>query len=141
MYPARYVTSFQPAVALSGSFSTSGKSMKFRNVLITLQFISAITLIIVSSFIKIQHNFMKNYSWGIQKENIVYVPYGQLKIGMETFGHELKKDSRIIDYTAAQFIPGDVGMVWGRDFQGQNVSGNGMACATKFSSFLRCKSC
>ena len=122
IYPARYVTSFQPAVALSGSFSTSGKSMKFRNVLITLQFISAITLIIVSSFIKIQQNFMKNYSWGIQKENIVYVPYGQLKISMETFGDELKKDSRIIDYTASQFIPGDVGMSWGRDFQGQNVS-------------------
>jgi len=139
IYPARYVTSFQPAVALSGSFSMSGKSMKFRNILITLQFISAITLIIVSSFIKIQHNFMKNYSWGIQKENIVYLPYGQLKIGMETFGDELKKCSRIIDYTASQFIPGQVGMMWGRDFQGQNVSATVWPVQPNFLRFFDVK--
>jgi len=122
LYPARYVTSFQPAVALSGSFSRSGKSMKFRNVLITLQFISAITLIIVSSFIKIQQNYMADYSWGIQKENIVYVPYGQLKIDMKTFGEELKKDPHVLDYTASQFVPGQVGMSWGREFEGKPVS-------------------
>ena len=121
-YPARYVTSFQPAVALSGSFSISGKSMKVRNVLITLQFISAITLIIVSSFIRIQNSFMQNYSWGIQKENIVYVPYGPLKVTMKTFAEELKRDPRILDCTASQFIPGEVGMTWGRDFEGKMVS-------------------
>ena len=121
-YPAHYISSFQPAVALSGSFSVSGKSMKLRNVLITLQFISAITLIIVSTFIRIQNNYLQNYSWGIQKENIVYVPYGQLKITMKTFGEELKRNPRILDCTASQFIPGDVGMMWGRDFEGKQVS-------------------
>jgi len=121
-YPAHYISSFQPAVALSGSFSVSGKSMKLRNVLITLQFISAMTLIIISAFINIQNNYMQTYSWGIQKENIVYVPYGQLKIKMKTFGDELKKDPQILDCTASQFIPGDVGMMWGRDFEGKQVS-------------------
>jgi len=65
---------------------------------------------------------MQTYSWGIQKENIVYVPYGQLKIKMKTFGDELKKDPQILDCTASQFIPGDVGMMWGRDFEGKQVS-------------------
>jgi len=121
LYPAHYVTSFQPAVALSGSFSMSGKSMKLRNLLITLQFISAITLIIISAFINIQNSYMKQYSWGIQKENIVYLPYGQLKIDMKTFGEELKKDPHVLDYTASQFVPGQVGMSWGREFDGKPV--------------------
>ncbi|MEN6331422.1 MAG: FtsX-like permease family protein, partial [Smithella sp.] len=122
LYPARYVTSFQPAVALSGSFSISGKSMKLRNTLIVFQFISAISLIIISFFIKMQHDYMQNYSWGIQKENIVYLPSRQLKTDIKTFGEELKKDPRVLDYTASQFIPGRVGMGWGRDFEGKNVS-------------------
>jgi len=122
IYPARYITSFQPAVALSGSFSLSGKNTRLRNVLITLQFVSAITLIIVSVFIIIQHNYMKNYEWGMQKENIIYLPCKQIKTNIKTFGEELKKDPRVLDYTASNFIPGEVGMMWGRDFEGKNVS-------------------
>ena len=121
-YPARYITSFQPAVAFSGSFSLSGRSVRLRNILITIQFASAITLIIVSVFIKIQHDYMKNYEWGMQKENIVYVPSKQIKTSINTFGEELKKNPRIIDYTASNFIPGEVGMTWGRDFEGKQVS-------------------
>ena len=139
LYPARYVTSFQPAVALCGSFSMSGKNMKLRNVLITLQFISAITLIIVSTFIRIQNSYMQNYSWGIQKENIVYVPYGQLKIPMKTFGEELMRDPRIIDCTASQFIPGDVGMSWGRDFEGKKISASIWPVQPNFLRFFGVK--
>ena len=110
-YPAHYIVSFQPAVALSGSFSMSKQSNRLRNVLIAVQFTAAITMIIVALFIQLQSSFMQKRPWGIQKENIVYVPYGQLKINMQAFGEELKQDPRILDYTAAQFIPGNVGMV------------------------------
>jgi len=121
-YPARYIVSFQPAVALRGSFAMSVRSVRLRNTLITIQFIAAITLIIVALFIQVQNNFMQHRSWGIQKENIVYVPYGQLKIDMHTFGEELKRDPRILDYTASGFLPGGVGMSWGRKFEGQQVN-------------------
>ncbi len=121
-YPARYIVSFQPAVALRGAFAMSARSVRLRNTLITIQFIAAITLIIVALFIQVQNNFMQHRSWDIQKENIVYVPYGQLKIDMHTFGEELKRDPRILDYTASQFLPGHVGMSWGRKFEGQQVN-------------------
>jgi len=121
-YPARYIVSFQPAVALRGAFAMSGRSVRLRNTLITIQFIAAITLIIVALFIQVQNNFMQHRSWGIQKENIVYVPYGQLKIDMHTFGEELKRDPRILDYTASQFLPGYLGMSWGRKFEGEQVN-------------------
>ena len=121
-YPARYIVSFQPAVALRGSFAMSAKSVRLRNILITLQFVAAITLIIVAMFIHIQNTYMNHRSWGIQKENIVYLPYGQLKVDMHTFGEELKRDPRILDFTAAQFLPGHVGMTWGRKFEGKQVN-------------------
>ena len=41
---------------------------------------------------------------------------------MHTFGEELKRDPRILDYTASQFIPGHVGMSWGRQFEGEQVN-------------------
>jgi putative ABC transport system permease protein len=65
---------------------------------------------------------MKNYEWGMQKENIIYLPCKQIKTNIKTFGEELKKDPRVLDYTASNFIPGEVGMMWGRDFEGKNVS-------------------
>jgi len=121
-YPARYIVSFQPAVALRGSFAMSAKSVRLRNILITLQFVAAITLIITAMFIQLQNTYMNHRSWGIQKENIVYLPYGQTKIDMHTFGEELKRDPRILDYTASQFLPGHVGMSWGRTFEGKQVN-------------------
>lgn len=122
LYPASYVTSFQPIVALSGSFSMSGRSIKLRNTLITFQFISAISLIIISVFINRQHDYMQKRSWGIQKENIAYLPYGQVKTDMKTFGDELKKNPHILEYTASAFIPGELKMSWGREFEGKSIS-------------------
>lgn len=122
LYPAHYITSFKPAVALSGSFTMSGRSTKLRNALIVFQFISAISLIIISAFIKIQHDYMQSYSWGIQKENIVYLPMRDLKSDSKTFCQELKKNPHIVDFTEGGFVPGGIYMGWGRDFEGQQVS-------------------
>jgi len=138
-YPASYIVSFKPAVALTGSFALSKKSNKLRNLLIMLQFTAAITLIIVALFIQLQNSFMQKHSWGIQKENIVYLPYGQLKIDMKTFGEELKKDPRILDYTAAQFVPGNVGMSWGRGFEGKQVNATAWPVHVNFLNFFGIK--
>jgi len=123
LYPAHYVTSFQPAMALSGSFVLSERSRKLRNSLITIQFISAISLIIISVFIKIQHDYMQNYSWGIQKENIIYLPAKELKTNIKAFGDELKKNPQVVDYTASGSVPGDMSLTWAlKDFDGKYVT-------------------
>jgi len=123
LYPAHYVTSFQPAMALSGSFVLSERSRKLRNTLITIQFISAISLIIISVFIKIQHDYMQNYSWGIQKENIIYLPAKELKTNIKAFGDELKKNPQVVDYTASGSVPGDMSLTWAlKDFDGKYVT-------------------
>ncbi|GHT62666.1 ABC transporter permease [Bacteroidia bacterium] len=123
IYPAHYVTSFQPAMALSGSFAVSKKSSGLRNVLTVIQFCAAIILIVTAGFIKIQHDYLVNYSWGYQKENIVYVSATDLKSNESIlpFGEELKKQAGITDYAISGFVPGSIQMGWTRDFLNKQI--------------------
>ena len=139
LYPAIYATSFKMDTALKGSFSLSAKSNKIRNILITIQFIVAIVLIIISGFIKIQQNYMQNYDLGIEKENIAFLPIHGLKTDYNTFGKELTGNSHIIDYTASQFIPGYIGMGWGRNLNGKQVNFSSWPVAPNFLKFFGIK--
>lgn len=121
IYPARYTTSFNEAFALSGSFTMTPVGVRLRNILITIQFISAIVLISISTFVKLQNDYMQNYDWGLQKENIVYLNIRDRKMDMKTIGEELKRNPDIKDYTLSRFIPGGVGMSWSRDFEGKFI--------------------
>lgn len=139
LYPAIYATSFKIDASLKGSFTLSSKGGFIRNTLITIQFIVAIVLIIVSGFIKIQQDYMQNYDWGIEKENIVCLPIKGLKTSYDTFGKELIRNSSITDYTASQFLPGYVGMGWGRGFEGKQVNITSWPVSPNFLTFFGIK--
>jgi putative ABC transport system permease protein len=124
VYPALYSTAFKPAMALSGSFSVSTGSKMLKNTLIVIQFASAVILVIVSGFIKVQHDYMQDKSWGIKKENVVYL---QQNLGgnLQIFETELKKNPDIYDITYTSFLPGtEQTMGWGRIFEGIAVNMN-----------------
>jgi len=121
IYPARYTSSFPEAVALNSSFALSPKGGRLRNILILIQFTAAIAISCVALYIKIQHSYMQNYSIGIQRENIVYLPKAGLDTDIYTFGEEMKRNPNIIDYTASEFVPGNIMMGWGRPFEGKQV--------------------
>jgi putative ABC transport system permease protein len=122
IYPAFYSTAFKPAMALSGSFSLSTGSKMLKNTLIVIQFVAAILLVIVSGFVKTQHDYMQDKSWGIKKENVVYLPAWQLKDRL-AFETELKKNPDILDVTYTSFLPGaSMMMSWGRSFEGVGVN-------------------
>ncbi|MDR2010100.1 MAG: ABC transporter permease [Bacteroidales bacterium] len=110
IYPACYATISQPAVVVNGKHSLSRKSSVFRNILIGIQFFAAVTFIIIALFIRLQYDYVTNYSLGMEKENIVYLPYS-INNDLKTFGDELTKNPEILDYTASSFLPG---MVFGQ---------------------------
>jgi putative ABC transport system permease protein len=112
IYPACYSTHFKPAMALSGSFTVSAGSKTLRNILIGFQFTATVFLIIVSIFIKIQHDYMVNRSWGLDKSNIVYFNMSNYDIG--SFENELRKSPDIVDFTCSSSLPGqELMMEWG----------------------------
>lgn len=73
IYPAFYITSFPPAMALNGSFSLSNKAKNTRKLLIGFQFVISIALIIGSFFVFLQNKYLGSVDLGFDKENVLEV--------------------------------------------------------------------
>lgn len=73
IYPARYMVSFSPAIVLKGSFGLSPSGRKLRTALIGIQFIVSILLITGASMVRLQNEYMRNYSLGFDKDQIAIV--------------------------------------------------------------------
>ena len=124
LYTARYSTSFDVAIALKSSFALSRHSATLRNTLIVIQFTAAMALISIAGMIKIQHDYMMNYGWGFQKENIIYLNAANLdKDNRESFGEELKKNPNITDWTITTTMPMQGHWSWNtREWEGRTIN-------------------
>ena len=71
VYPALYATSFAPAFAVRSGFSASSQGRRLRYALIGLQFVISLGMVICSTFIRMQRNYMMNHDMGFDRENLV----------------------------------------------------------------------
>ncbi|MDR2912708.1 MAG: hypothetical protein LBV38_05355 [Alistipes sp.] len=117
LYPARYATSFDVAIALKGSMVLAPRGVMLRGALIVVQFAVAIFFICFSIFIRVQYDYMSGYSVGYQKENIVIVPQLFDSLARVTFAEELKRNPDVVDISWSG-QPGYLGTRWGREFEG-----------------------
>jgi putative ABC transport system permease protein len=91
-------------------------------MLITIQFVFTIALLASAFIIEKQLNFWQNFDLGINKEHVVYLnTTNVLRDHHQALADELLKNKDIVDYTYAQFIPGKLGMGWGREVEGQLI--------------------
>jgi putative ABC transport system permease protein len=73
-FPGYYITRGNPGLVLKAGFkSLPGGKHHIQKSLVTLQFITAILLIISVIFIQKQVNFLKTKNLGFDKENVVYI--------------------------------------------------------------------
>jgi putative ABC transport system permease protein len=75
LYPAFYLTTFQPVAFLKGEQMTGVRSVLFRRVLLTFQFTISVVLIIGVLTILRQLKYMKTADLGFEKELIVIIPH------------------------------------------------------------------
>lgn len=73
IYPAVFVTSFQPAMAIKGSFGLTPRGIKLRKTLLLLQFFVSFLVIIYSSVIYQQFHYIHNSDYGFDTKCILYV--------------------------------------------------------------------
>ena len=126
IYPALYITSFQPAMVLKGSFSSSAAGRNLRNVLIGVQFTISMALIICASFVKLQHSYMMNFDMGFDRQ---YLLTGNLPTSVSWWGErnaafedKLRSNPDIVDLTWADGQIINVSrMGWGRPYKDKQI--------------------
>ncbi len=73
MYPAFFLSSFQPITVLKGNLSTGHKKNTLRNFLVVFQFTTSIILIVGTVVIYKQLNHIQNSNLGFDKDRVLVV--------------------------------------------------------------------
>ncbi len=123
IYPALFMSSFQPVQTLKGLFKVRGSSISFRKVLVVAQFAISIVLIITTIIVFQQLRYMQQTSLGYDKEHIITLPYyNSINPQYEAFRNELMQNSggvkdvarssriptgRLLDANGASAMTGD----------------------------------
>jgi putative ABC transport system permease protein len=137
IYPAWLIVNVKPAMALKGLISFSAKNGTPGKILTVIQYTISILLIIGVLFIEKQVDFLKHYDLGFHKENILVVDITpEIMNQEESFATEMLKNPYITDYAYSQFVPGGVGMGWGRDVDGKQVNFKCWPVDERYLSFM-----
>jgi putative ABC transport system permease protein len=137
LYPARYMTSFSPALVLKGSFGLSPRGRRLRNALISIQFVASFALIIGASFMYLQNDFMQRAPLGFEKDQLIVTSInGTVDKSRDAFTDRLKSFAGINEVTFSQFLlsSDDSYMGWGRRYHDRVVQ---YTCIPVDHSFLR----
>lgn len=135
LYPAWYMTSFQPALVLKGSFGLSNSGRRLRTMLISFQYIVSISLIIGSFFIQIQNNYMRSYRLGFDKDQIAMLTLSTdiAKESGDLLTNRLKEFAGIEDVSFANAIVGATDVYSAGDFRYNGKSFNTEIISTSWN--------
>ncbi len=106
LYPAFFLSSFQPLDALRSKFYGKRNSKGIRSSLVVFQFIVATVLIFATLIVKQQMTFIQNKELGYNKEELLIIRNTNALKGHEiSFLNELKEDTRVLSLSKASHVP------------------------------------
>ncbi len=109
LYPAYYLTRFEPVEVMKGGpLSGSGKSV-FRRNMVIIQFSISIILIVGVFTVYKQMRYIQTLSLGFDKENVVIIPVRSQKVAQNygSFRNELMQNPQIVSTSASSEVPAD----------------------------------
>ena len=118
VYPAMFVTSFQPALAIKGSFGLTPKGRKLRTSLITLQLIVSCIMVVYLGILLLQSRFIFHSDYGFEKDEVLYAEVWDIRDmnKQDALRSELLRLTGVEEVGYSQFAIGtqDSYMGWGR---------------------------
>ncbi len=115
LYPAFYLSSYQPVDVLKGEVTRGKTGSTMRKILIVFQFTVSVGIILSTLVIYSQMKHVRNKDMGFDSDNIVYfVGKGDVMPRYDAFKSELQKIPGVQHVGMSGSIPGYVNMGWGR---------------------------
>jgi putative ABC transport system permease protein len=107
-YPALYLSSFEPATVLKGSFKAGKAGSRFRGILVVGQFIVSIALIIGTSLVLNQLRYMKKKELGFDKSHVLVTQVRDRKMlqALDSIKAQLKQVPGVLSVTSSSIVPG-----------------------------------
>ena len=106
IYPAFYLSSFNPISVLKGKMSGVNKSFSLRSGLVVFQFFISVSLIVGTIIVYQQMRYIQNKNLGYSKEQIVTIPNSYfLGRNEKLFKDMMLNDPRVVNGTLSWYKP------------------------------------
>jgi len=107
IYPAFFMSSYNPTRVLKAQTLSESKGIGLRNVLVIIQFSASIFLIIGTLVISSQLNYIQDKDVGYSKENIIILrtPTSFAPVS-QAFENEIRQQACIVGMSASSSLPG-----------------------------------
>jgi putative ABC transport system permease protein len=121
VYPAFFLSSFEPASVLSGKFSRGLRRSGLRNGLVVVQFSLSVLLLVATMVVGKQMRFIQNQNLGYDQDQVVVVPtYGELAQKLPVLKDALRRHPAVVSVSASSSAPGTGFTNIGMGLEGSN---------------------